>query len=330
MKNQNLFFNGKMCLSVLGVTSVVVLLVACPAAGGGRNPGSYLCTNGTPVEGSADSAGQSRCLRCNLFYSLNGPSGALGTSCQEVTALGAALRIGSANQFGVSENFPTDLAAIDDTLYMVGADTDKLHIINIDDGTATPVGPLPRRFGVGEDNPRGLAAVGATLYMVGSTNDVLYTINIADDMTADGQAIQVGQVDPGFDVGETIPTGLAAIGDTLYMVGMRHGRLFTLNIDADNTADNGKATPVSSLESGFGVGESNPTGLASLGNQLYVVGRETDRLYTLNILTGTATQVGLVDQYEVSEERASGLAAMGNILYMVGASTDALYALRYR
>ena len=66
-----------------------------------------------------------------------------------------------------TEKSSTGLAAIGDTLYMVGADTDALHTVNTTTGVATRVGNADR-FGVMENGPTGLAAIGNTLYMVGT------------------------------------------------------------------------------------------------------------------------------------------------------------------
>ena len=74
---------------------------------------------------------------------------------------------------------------------------------------------------------------------------------------------------------ETASTGLAALGTTLYMVGARNARLYTLD-----TTD-GSATQVGRLARGFGVGENFPSGLAAIGSILYMVGVNTDALHAL-------------------------------------------------
>ena len=258
-------------------------MAACPAAGGGGTPPSYLCENGTAVDGTTDAstdAGRLRCSQCNPLYKLNGVSGAIGTTCQQV-ALGEATRIGTVSQFGVSEDFPFGLAAMGNTLYMVGQSNDVLYSLNIDpddtiaDGSADQVGSLAAGFGVGERTPTGLAAIGTGLYMVGGNNISLFTLN-----TSDGSATRVGSLGAGFGVGENSPSGLAAIGATLYMVGLDNRVLYTLNITSGDGTPDGTAIQVGSLAAGFGVDES-PTGLAALGNTLYMVGQTNDALYAL-------------------------------------------------
>ena len=190
------------------------------------------------------------------------------------------------------------------------------------------------QFGVGENSPYDLAAIGNVLYMVGADTDRLYTLNInTTDMTADGTATQVGNLAAGFGVGESIPTGLAALGTTLYMVGQSNNRLYTLNIDPGDGTDDGRAIQVGSTAAGFGIGETFPRGLAAIGATLYMVGQSNAVLYTLNIdrgdLTpdGTAIRVGLSTNFGVGEDSPSGLAAIENTLYMGGVLTDVSYTI---
>ena len=163
----------------IAVALAIGLLAACPAGGGAGATYRYLCANGAPVDGTTDvssDTGRIRCQRCDLFYELQGAAGALGTSCRLSVALGEATRIGDVSQFGVSESVPTGLAAIGDTLYMVGDSTDALYTLNTTDGSATQVGSLSAGFGVSEGFPSGLAAIGATLYMVGWDTDALFAL----------------------------------------------------------------------------------------------------------------------------------------------------------
>ncbi len=293
---------------------------------------NYVCANGTPVEGTTDTAGQTRCASCNLLYRLIGTTDVVGRSCGQV-ALGEAARIDMAMRFGVGERNPADLAAIDSTLYMIGADTDVLYTLDTTTGVATRMSDAGvSQFGVGEGFPTGLAAIDSTLYMVGQSNDALYTLNIdSADMTDDGMAIQVGILSAGFGMSEGNPRGLAAIDSTLYMVGQSNDALYTLNIDSADMTDDGRAIRVGSTAAGFGMGESFPYGLAAIGSTLYMVGERTDVLYTLSTTTGEATQVGrLPAGFGMGESFPYGLAAIGSTLYMVGNTNGALYALRYQ
>ena len=74
-------------------------------------------------------------------------------------------------------------------------------------------------------------------------------------------------------------------------------------------------------------GEIGPTGLASDGTNLYMVGSVRDALYTLNATTGLATRVGSATQFGVNESVPTGLAFHNGTLYMLGSANDALYTL---
>ncbi len=312
----------------------------CASCNSGFNPvngaclTNYLCANGTPVDETTDTAGQTRCVSCDhpLFFALMGTSGEIGTTCRTVTEVGGAARISMVSDFGVVEGFPTGLAAISNILYMVGSTNAVLYTLDPTTGRATQMGSVPSGFGVSDVSPGDLAAIDSTLYMVGQINDVLYTLNIdSDDTIADGSADQVGSQSAGFGVGETLPSGLAAIDSTLYMVGEANAVLYTVNIDTTDTVADGSADQVGNTAAGFGVGETRPTGLAAINNTLYMVGTDNDILYTLNTTTGGATRVGSVpSRFGVGERLPRGLAAINSTLYMVGSQNNALYALRYQ
>ncbi len=86
--------------------------------------------------------------------------------------IGTFITVG--NFGGIRETRPNGLAAIGNTLYMVGYDNDALYIVDTTTGVATRVGSAID-FGVNERVPSGLAAIDSTLYMVGE-NAVLYTV----------------------------------------------------------------------------------------------------------------------------------------------------------
>ncbi len=68
------------------------------------------------------------------------------------------------------------------------------------------------------------------------------------------------------------------------MVGRQNAALYTV----DTTT--GVATRVGSATQ-FGVSERFPTGLAAIGNTLYMVGDGNNVLYTVDTTTGMATRV---------------------------------------
>ncbi len=286
----------------------------------------YVCLNGTPSSLDATVDGLTRCASCNLLYRLDGATDVVGTSCGQV-AVGEATRIGRAMQFGVGEGEPFDLAAIGSTLYMVGLETDALHTLDTATGEATQVGSADQ-FGLSASASTGLAAIGNTLYMVEAVNDALYTLSTTTGVATRESDASVDQ----FGVGESTPTGLAAISGTLYMVGRGNRILYTLNIDSADTTPDGMAIRVGSTAAGFGGSENQPSGLAAIGNTLYITGGSAF-FYTLDTTTGMAAQVGSVAAgFGVGESSPGGLAAIDSTLYMVGQGNDneALYALRYQ
>ena len=65
------------------------------------------------------------------------------------------------------------------------------------------------------------------------------------------------------------------------------------------------ATAVDSNITAFGVSENSASGLAWDGSTLYMVGRDGDRLYTVDRATGVATAVDSnITDFGVSENRA--------------------------
>ena len=85
------------------------------------------------------------------------------------------------------------------------------------------------------------------------------------------------------------------------MVGAANDALFTLNTST------GVATRVGSATQ-FGVNEFAPSGLAAIGNTLYMVGTTNNALFTLNTTTGVATRVGSATRFGVNERLPSDLA----------------------
>ena len=106
--------------------------------------------------------------------------------------------------------------------------------------------------------------------------------------------------------------GAPSDGGTLYMLGGSKAALYTLN------PTTGTATRVGSAND-FGVGESNPSGLAYHNGTFYMVGGSNDALYTLNPTTGRAARVGSATAFGIGETVPTGLASHNGTLYMVGA-----------
>ena len=194
------------------------------------------------------------------------------------TATGVADSFGTRG-FGVGEFRPNGLAAIGTTLYMVGWTNDVLYSVDTTSGSVTRIG-MATKFDVTEDTPTDLAAMGTTLYMLGTNGTpggatsgaYLYTLN-----TTTGVATRRGNTAAGFGVSESTPTGLAAIDNTLYMVGQSNDVLYTLNTTTGSATRVGMATNFEV----FDVTEDAPAGLAAIGSTLYMVGQSNAALYVL-------------------------------------------------
>ena len=256
---------------------VGALLVACDSGGGGATI-SYVCENGAAIAGDAPTADAAGCQSCNAGFQLSGTMG-VGTSCAAIEFDGSFSLVGMATAFGVGEGFPTGLAAIGNTLYMVGQDRAVLYTVDTATGAATRVGSATNFGVVSEGLPTGLAAIGDTLYMLGDENDVLYTVD-----TATGAATRVGSATNFGVMSEDDPAGLAAIGNTLYMVGQGTAVLYTVD-----TTTTGAATQMGTLAAGFGVSEVFPRDMAAIGNTLYMTGTDNDALYRAEPLPPTTT-----------------------------------------
>ena len=126
------------------------------------------------------------------------------------------------------------------------------------------------------------------------------------------------------DSGDTVTYGLRASdpADRMYMVGDSTDALY--HVDSDDFT----ATRVDISITAFGVGETNPTGIAWHNSRLYMVGAANDALYTLDPDTGRAARVGSgVSEFGVDESLPQDLASHNGVLYMLGNENDTLYEL---
>ena len=144
-------------------------------------------------------------------------------------------------------------------------------------------------------------------------------INSWSEYFIDGKGTSKGFVDvpvtsnpvvaPHYYTVETRPTGLAFIGDQLYMVGENTKRLYTIN------KETGQGFPVSHIEE-FGQNIEYPRSLTAVGDTLYMgVTPSTysptyTSLYTVDPTTGLATPVPMVLKFGVGESQPGGLTAV--------------------
>ena len=101
--------------------------------------------------------------------------------------------------------------------------------------------------------------------------------------------------------------GLASHNGELYATtrnahtnGTYDGFLFRVDLDTSTFTQIGGAD--------FGVGETIPRGIASHGSpaELYMLGDDTDALYTLDTDTGAATRVGTAEDFGADESYPFG------------------------
>ena len=269
----------------------------------------FVCPNGTATEGMTTTRNTQSCSACTTTgYRL------FGTEC--FTYRGNFTRVGMVNQFGLDVGSASGLTTFENTLYMVGRvifsvsgmARSPFYRINLG-GSATLLAVGIGEFGIARTSASGLASHDSKFYMIDDTNDTLNTLDITS-----GAATRVGLANNFGSANITVPAGLASHQGSLYMVGQsgtNASALYTL----DTTS--GVATQVASAVN-FAVGEFFPSGLASIGTTLYMVGDTNDVLYTLDLTNGAATRVGSAVNFGVGESAPSGLASIRNTLYLVG------------
>ena len=220
---------------------------------------------------------------------------------------------GALTDFGVGESAPRGIAydPNQDILYMVGVVTAALYTINREEGRANRVG-LATDFDALEQQPYGLAfdTTRQTLFMLSiNPNNRLYRLN-----TVTGAARQVSNVQTFGSRGMTYD----AETDQLFYLGS-NDIMYTVDRDTVASTRVGTATE-------FGIGESSPGSLAAVVRPdpdppiPYLVGRATDALYTLNLDTAHAAQVGSAVQFDESIGDPQGLTTdrESGTLWLVG------------
>lgn len=245
----------------------------------------------------------------------------------------------SPDRFGVIENNPGGLTNINGQLYMIGRTNDVLFKIDEETGRATLFNndyifgfPYQERY------PTGLTNVNGQLYMVGESVGVLYTLNKdTGKISRVGGAALFGTSTPQ----ERKPKGLASIDNNLYMLGDSCKCLYQFNrLTTGDMSLTGAVTRVEMITN-FGITKANtddpdesPRGLASIENDLYMLGNTSNCLYKFDrsttgdmSLTGTVTRVGSSTNFGVNEVEPTGLTNIGNQLYMVGRTNHKLYKL---
>ena len=177
------------------------------------------------------------------------------------------------------------------------------------DGSTTPVamGTVSATDADGDTLSYRLRATDSnTLYLLhsnGGDTNALYRVDLSGGLTKIGNQTDFGV--PAL----TWLRGLAWHNGVLYTLD-QFGYLYELNDML------GSASKIGTGGAGFGVGETRPTGIASLNGNLYMIGSANKKLYILDPDTGLATAV---DDDTVNFGHAThgrfGLAALNGKLY---------------
>ena len=185
----------------------------------------------------------------------------------------------------------------------------------------TEIDPNITEFGISEDNPRAIAYHQGKMYFVGDDTDGLYTLDLNT-----GQASSVGSPNPTtYGITDLEIRDLASDGTNLYglgkitTVGSPEEALYTLDTTTGAASQVGSASRFG-LSSPF---QPDPVGLAWAGSSnsddLYMIGTQTHRLYTINKNTGVATAVGDLSSSDVNRS----LDYINSILYALSDSPNA-------
>ena len=214
-------------------------------------------------------------------------------------------------------------------MYMLGGTAAALYALDSTTSNAVRVGTVSQ-FGVGEVIPRGMTWHDGELYMIGvgidaNTGDAtgtggLYTLDIA---TGEATPVATKAQIIGSSGPDTHLSGAASHNGELYVTTTFPGGLHRIDLDTSTSTRIGPDD--------FGeIDEPYPYGIASHGSpaKLYMIGGRTDKLYTLDTVTGAATGIGDATAFgTVSETQPAELASHGGNLYMTGRSNAWLYTI---
>ena len=193
------------------------------------------------------------------------------------TSTGVASEVGS-----IPEN-SSGIAFYNNVMYLssrgntntFNTNDDSLYTITITTAAASLVADFN---GASETSPAGLAGHNNVLYMLGQDD---FGMNGATFYSLDPSDARLSHIGGGtwFDSQTNAynPSGLESVGGTLYFTlrGLvEHAGLYSMDITTGN------GTRIGSID-GFGVSELGPTGIAAIGDVLYMVGDDTDALYII-------------------------------------------------
>ena len=252
------------------------------------------------------------------------------------TATGAATRVGSSHRFDVTELYPTGLASHGGSLYMIGQHINALYTLNTTTGAATRVGGSDR-FGINETAPYGIAtgyrmpenftidsATGEIAYTGASAAPGVYSLYVQASDSMSPANIADTAVDDAVRVIITIPNRAPTFAQDSYE--------FTIMQGVDGTVT---AQPVGTVTAADPEGDPVSYNLHILSasdspEPVYMVGDDSDALYTVDAATGAITRIGSVDGFDAGITAVRGLTWHDGELYLVGgpaSEQDGIYTL---
>ena len=209
-------------------------------------------------------------------------------------------------------------------MYMTGSTADALYTLDSTTGTATRIGATVA-FGVSETIPGALTWHNGQLYMTGFGTNSLYTL---DTDTGETVLVVTGTQITGSHPTTRRLSGIASHNGHLYLTTTTTGGLYRVDLDT--------LTGTQISDDDFGdVNETYPYDIVSHRNpnnpdstaELYMIGADTDKLYTLDTTTGGATSIGAAIAFDVGETRPAALTSHNGKLYMTGNTNSRLYIL---
>ena len=240
---------------------------------------------------------------------------------------GAAVRLGNATGFGISESSPRGCSEFDGNLYVLG--TNRLILMSdLAQGEGEYVSQILTNDSfvqlfnlgaLGEHDERLYLTDGSDLYVFGDPFRGIFG-------TADTSVTIVGDLNGAGDT--LLPKGLASDGTNLHCVydgGLTGSDIYSIDVtDASKTLVGTIAWP-------SGLTVPRPLGLFYYDGAFHVVERSQGNLYRLsdpdptNSNAMTATRVGTATQFGVSESIPTGSGVFGGNAYLVGSGNDAIY-----
>ena len=233
---------------------------------------------------------------------------------------GAAVRLGSATGFGISEASPRGCSAFGDNLYVLGAGR-LILMSDLAAGSGEYVSGVLTSESIG-----GIGGHSDRLYLVGGHGFFRFDAPFRGaDGTEDATVSLVGTLGAG---SEPLQKGLASDGTALHSVsdgGRENSAIYSIN------TSNASKTRVGTIAWPAGLTGPRPLGLFYYEGAFYVIERSGANLYRLsdpdpdNSDAMTATRVGNFTQFDVSESIPTGCGVFSGLPYLVGSGNDAIY-----